>query len=194
VKLTHTRAILAALALGMTTACSTQTPGHPIAVAAEPHDSDHTTTSAPTTSSQPSTSDEGLAALDPCDLFTPATKTALGVTGSPEPDETRSAKLCQFKVAKETGAESYTLAVAVYPKLGIDKVASTSEQKPLTIGSHRAIQSHGSANSTACAVALEVTATSRVDVLGSGAGGGMRADVICPKVLDAAKLVEPELP
>ncbi|WP_152552362.1 DUF3558 domain-containing protein [Actinokineospora spheciospongiae] len=189
-KLTRIGAVLAILALGMITACSTQTPGNPTAATAEPNKSDQATTSP----SQPPTSDEGADTLDPCVLFTPATKTALGVTGPAEPDETRSAKLCQWKVAKETGAESYTLAVAVFPKLGIDKVTSTSEKEPLTIGDHRAIQWHGTATSSSCAVSLELTATSRVDVLGSGAGGGMPPEVICPKVLDAAKLVEPELP
>ncbi|WP_110079405.1 DUF3558 domain-containing protein [Actinokineospora spheciospongiae] len=192
-KLTRTRAILVAFALATTTACSTQTPGHPIAVAAEPNGSDHTTTPPSTASSQPpSTSDGGLDTLDPCDLLTPAAKTALGVTGPPEPDETRIAKLCQFTVAKETAAESYALTVAIYPKLGIDKVNFINEKKSLTIGSHRAIQGYGSATSNACAVALEVTATSRVDVLGSGGGGPPGS--ICPQVLDAAKLVEPELP
>ncbi|MCG8914196.1 DUF3558 domain-containing protein [Actinokineospora sp. PR83] len=173
----------------MTTACSTQTPGHPTAVATEPDGSDRTTTSA--TPSQPPTSDNPLATLDPCDLFTPAAKTALGVTGSPQPDETRIAKLCQWKVAKETGAESYTFTVAAYPELGIDKVVATGEKKSLTMGTHRAVQSLGGPTGSVCAVALEVTATSRVDVLATGAGGGA---TLCPQVLDAAKLVEPELP
>ncbi|EWC58567.1 hypothetical protein UO65_6168 [Actinokineospora spheciospongiae] len=43
-------------------------------------------------------------------------------------------------------------------------------------------------------VSIELTATSRVDVSGIGTGGTMEPAVLCPKVLDAAKLVEPELP
>ena len=141
-------------------------------------------------SASPEPTDGQIAALDPCDLLTPAAKSTLGVTGSPEPDETRSAKVCQWKVAKESVADGYTYAVAIFPRLGIDKVVADGEKKELTIGPRRAVESLRGGGA-ACAVSIEITPTSRVDVQ---ANGGPTGPALCPMVLDAARLLEPELP
>ncbi len=60
------------------------------------------------------------------------------------------------------------------------------------VNSRRGIQSLGVGGSV-CAVSIEVTATSRVEVTGTGAGSN-DGSLLCPKVQAAAELLEPELP
>ncbi|MCG8915167.1 DUF3558 domain-containing protein [Actinokineospora sp. PR83] len=158
------------------------------------------TTDAPATggsgeSGSPSTTspDSGggsLASLDPCEMLTDSQKSELGVTGQAEPDETTSAKYCKWRVdANPAVPGGYQLALAVFPELGLDRVNAVGEKTPVPVGSRRAIQSLR-AGGGVCAISIEVTATSRVDVQASGGDG----KALCPAALDAAKVVEPELP
>ncbi|EWC61774.1 hypothetical protein UO65_2961 [Actinokineospora spheciospongiae] len=111
------------------------------------------------------------------------------MTGAAQPDETASSKYCQWATGTGTAAERFTYGVAVFPELGIDKVVADGEKKPLVVGQRKAVESLRSAGGV-CAISIEVTPTSRVDVQAVGRDGA----ALCPKVLEAAKLIEPELP
>ena len=171
-----------------TVACSTETGGRAVP----------DSTGAATTTPEESTSDSveptsetngDLAAVDPCDLLTPSMKTTLGVTGEPQPEKTPSAELCQWSVDKGSIADSFTYGIAVFPRAGIDKVVAVGEKKEITVGSRKAIESLR-AGGAVCAISIEVTPTSRVDVQASGGDGA----ALCAPALEAAELVEPELP
>ncbi|EWC61320.1 hypothetical protein UO65_3376 [Actinokineospora spheciospongiae] len=131
-----------------------------------------------------------MASLDPCEMLTDAQKRTLGVTGEPKPNETTSSKYCQWQVDDNPAVpDGYALGVLVFPESGIDQVNAVGEKTPVTVGSRRAIQSVRAGGSV-CAISIEVTATSRVDVQASGDD----APELCTAALDAAKVVEPELP
>lgn len=131
-----------------------------------------------------------MASLDPCEMLTDSQKSELGVTGEAKPSKTTSSNLCQWQVDDNPAVPGgYALGVLVFPKLGIDRVVAVGEKVPVTVGSRRAIQSFGAGGSV-CAISIEVTATSRVDVQASGDG----APELCTAAMDAAKVVEPELP
>ncbi|MCG8920799.1 DUF3558 domain-containing protein [Actinokineospora sp. PR83] len=175
--------------------CSTKTAGSAVPGVVDSGAPEPSTTPTRSTSESggPTRSGSSAASIDPCALFTPATKAALGVTGPAKPDETRIARFCQWKVDKGSIADSYHFTVAVFPELGIDQLVADGEKKSISVGSRRAVQAITQLNDV-CMVSIELTATSRVDVTGIGTGGTMEPAVLCPKVLDAAKLVEPELP
>lgn len=181
---------LTAATLSGTVACSDRTTGRAV-----PDETQTTSTGSEETTDTPTEptsapgGDDTLASLDPCELFTSSARSALGVLGAPQPDETPSAKTCQWSLGTGTAAERFTYGVGIFPKLGVDKVNSTGPKKEITVGSRRAIESLGGGGAV-CAISIEVTATSRVDVQATGRDGAS----LCPKVLEAAKLVEPELP
>ncbi|EWC60051.1 hypothetical protein UO65_4617 [Actinokineospora spheciospongiae] len=122
-------------------------------------------------------------------MFTDSIKARLGITGSGTPNSAPSSEACRWKVDKGTVADSYTIGVVVFPKLGLDEVVSTGEKTPVQVADRRAIQSLRAAGSV-CAISVEVTATSRVDVQITGDD----ATALCPKALEAAELIEPALP
>ncbi|MCG8920405.1 DUF3558 domain-containing protein [Actinokineospora sp. PR83] len=153
--------------------------------------SDEPTTSPRTTSSSPS-GDGSLSSVDPCELPTPSMKTTLGLTTTPESRDSSSSSLCQWQVGDGEIADRYNFGIAVFLKLGVDEVVAVGEKKEVKINSRRGVQSLRAGGSV-CAVSIEVTATSRVDVQATGAGSndGSR---LCPRVPAAAELIEPALP
>jgi hypothetical protein len=177
----------AALAVGLA-GCSSETPGNatPTETAdggSTPSFPDGTPTGEETTA--PSDGDSGTADLEPCDLLTAEELTALGLPSEPfEEGELGPARRCQWQASGGNG-----LDVAVMDDLGIDEVQSENTPRPLTIGSHDAAEYDGVLGT--CVVAMAVTDSSRVDVLGT-AGGDMNK--ACDVANQAAKLVEPKLP
>jgi hypothetical protein len=125
----------------------------------------------------------GTADLQPCDMLTSDEQNQLQLAGGTE-DEVGQARTCTWSASDE-----YSVSVGIEDALGLDDVQSTGPKKPMTVGSHDAIQSTGGASS--CAVNLGVTDTSRVDVVSSASGGVERA---CEIAKQAADLVEPKLP
>lgn len=94
-----------------------------------------------------------------------------------------------WRVEKDSIADSYAVAVALFHDRGIKDVIPNGEVKKLTVGKHEAVQYIGGSGGT-CAIALAVTEKSRIDVQASGRTG----EKLCAPALEAAKLVEPELP
>lgn len=186
-------AVFAALLPWAVVACSAQTPGRAVADqdVTMTEGSDEPTTSPGTTSSSPS-GDSPLISVDPCELPTPSMKTTLGLTKPPESRDSSSSSLCQWQVGDGEIANRYNFGIGVFLKRGIDEVVAVGEKKEIKVNSRRGIQSLGAGGSV-CAVSIEVTATSRVDVQATGAGSndGSR---LCPRVLEAAELIEPVLP
>ncbi|WP_424187426.1 DUF3558 domain-containing protein [Actinokineospora sp. G85] len=172
------------LALALTS-CAQQVPGTPVALmGGAPQDSK-------ATPSSPSDASDGLASLDPCDLLSEANKSALHVDGEPKPKEYSHVKACGWTVHDDPLVpEGYHLGIAVYPRKGIDDaVATDGVLTPVQVGKHRGIRYLGAGKSV-CSIALEVTATSRIDISGSGIDDAGR----CPAAERAARLIEPDLP
>lgn len=115
--------------------------------------------------------------------------TSLGVTGEPKEGTLKSIPSCQWRVDKGSITDSYTIGVALYERRGLKDVVASGQIQKIQVGSRQAAQYLGEGGAH-CAVALEVSASSRVDVLATGDN----ADKLCAPVLEAAKLVEPELP
>ncbi len=127
--------------------------------------------------------DSGTADLQPCDLLSAQDLTALGLPGCGVERDVGPARSCQWQTSG-----SHTVSVGVIDELGIDGVRSDSTPAPLDVGSHRPVQYVGVLGT--CAVAIEVTDSSRVDVLGSAGGDMTKA---CGFANQAAELVEPKL-
>jgi hypothetical protein len=83
----------------------------------------------------------------------------------------------------------FTIQVGTFDVLGIKDVVATGEIKPVpTVGTHQAVQSiYG----TVCAISIEVTRTSRVDIGGAANGDTAKS---CQIAMQVARLVEPKLP
>ncbi|WP_169735448.1 DUF3558 domain-containing protein [Actinokineospora inagensis] len=170
--------VTAALALA---ACTTQTTGSPTTQGAEPGSIEptHSSTTEPTRTT----------AIDPCELLTePALKT-LGVTGIGKPGKITGVTSCDWRVNKESAGGGYTISVGYYPHLGLGDIVTSSRPASVSVGKHKAVQALGPGG-IGCLVGIEVTTTSRVDVM---AVGGKPED-LCAPALDAARLVEPRLP
>lgn len=130
-----------------------------------------------------------MAKLQPCELISSAAATALGITGPPKEDDLAGTRICQWRVEKGSITDSYALGVAIFHDMGIKDVVPNGEVKNLTVGKHEAVQYFGASGGT-CAIAIAVTEKSRIDVQASGRTG----EKLCAPALEAAKLVEPELP
>ncbi|GLW92397.1 hypothetical protein Aglo03_32130 [Actinokineospora globicatena] len=92
-------------------------------------------------------------------------------------------------MVKDSVADSYLLGIALQNGLTLADADSEKQAERLDIGSHKAVR-FLSTNPGICVVAIELSAKSRVDVEAVG-GDGQK---LCAPALDAAKLVEPELP
>lgn len=153
-----------------------------------------TTSEPPTESGPPSTSKttgagDSLASVEPCELLNSSAQSALGITEERGEDELGGARVCGWRVRKATAAESFTYTVAIYESAGLTDIVSDGAVKPMKVGSREAAESLRSAGG-GCAISLAVTESSRVDVLAVGGDGAK----LCAPALEAAKLVEPELP
>ncbi len=177
--------VVALLALGLV-GCSEETPGN--AISGEdtqrptiPGDTGTSVPTAPPESSQGGGS--GTADLQPCDLLTSSEQATFGLGPGVE-DELGPARTCQWQASGR-----HTITVGVVDDLGLDDVQSSGGKQPMKVGSHDAVQFTGGVS--ACAIAIGVTDTSRVDV--SGVAGGDPAKA-CAVAKQAAELVEPKLP
>ncbi|WP_233158360.1 DUF3558 domain-containing protein [Actinokineospora bangkokensis] len=133
-----------------------------------------------------------LVDLDPCALVTPSIRSRLGVRGEADEGGTASARSCQWTVERGSARDSYVLGVAVFPTLGLDEVSASGGVADVEIGGRRALRSLR-LNGTVCAISLELTATSRVDVQANSATQRDGA-LLCPRAEEAAGLIEAELP
>lgn len=178
---------LAALLAGVV-ACSSETPGD-----ATPGGDGGTDVQIPTeggggSSEPPETTTEtesGSPAdeLAPCDLLTSDEQSSLSLGAAVEED-LGGARSCEWQASG-----SHLVRVDIWNDLGIDGVKSKTTPEPKTVGSHDAMQYTGELG--VCAVALELTETSRVDVVSVAGGDVPKA---CTIANQAAKLVEPKLP
>ncbi len=114
---------------------------------------------------------------------------SLGVTGEPKEGTSKSVPSCQWRVNKASVTDSYTIGVGIYERRGLKDIVADGEITKQQVGSRQAAQYLGEGGGH-CAVALEVTESSRVDVLVTGGD----AAKLCAPALEAAKLVESELP
>ncbi|SES26214.1 DUF3558 family protein [Actinokineospora terrae] len=172
----------AALLVVLCAACTTQTGGTALPAPGAPAG----TTS---TNGRPQPDPRALQAAQPCDLLPAAALRPLGVTGVGKPASTSKARQCEWRVDKGTVAESYTIAVVIYESTGVADIKTDKEIEYLNVGAHSAARffTRGSAG---CALGLEITPTSRVDVQVTGED----PEALCGPALEAAKQVEPALP
>lgn len=170
--------------------CSSTTPGVPNPGGST---SGPATTSADEPTDEPTTSADApespLASVDPCELLDAAALSSLGITAEGAEVTVGGARGCRWRVRKDSVSDSYTIGTAIYEELGLKDVVADGDTKEITVNGRDAVERLG-VGGTACAVALAVTDTSRVDVVATGADGKS----LCPAVNQAAKLVEPELP
>jgi len=179
-------AMLAAVLLGIV-GCSSETPG-----AATPGEDGETGVQIPTnggggSTESPETSETETGSpaddLEPCDLLSSGEQSSLSL-GPGEEKTLAGARSCTWQASG-----SHTVGTDIWDNLGIEDVESTTEPEPKTIGSHNAMQYVGELG--VCAVALELTDTSRVDVISVAGGDVAKA---CTIANQAAELVEPKLP
>lgn len=165
-------------------ACSTAPPGDPVPrpAAGNGGSQDRTITAEPTGRTS-------LAAVDPCGLLTPSGQSAMAVTDDGQAKERGGARYCEWRVRKDSIADSYTIAVGVWEDRGVDHAVSERAVRHLEVNSREAVEGVGAA-AASCFVALAVTETSRVDAAVVGTDG----EQLCPVALELAELVEPELP
>ena len=177
-------AVLAALASGAV-ACSS-TPGNPV-----PSEESSTPTSGserPTRSTSTSRADSGtgpLTGIDPCSLLPESAASQLGL-GQGASRDILGSPACRWVVSG-----SHTTDVVIFDDLGLkDLVATGGRQDLPPIGGRQAVQSFGAGGNT-CAITLDVTESSRVDVQTTA---GTDKDKACEVSLQVARLVEPQLP
>jgi Protein of unknown function (DUF3558) len=178
-------AVVAACAIALV-GCSSETPGE-----ANPGDStdggsvpsfeETGSTETPTEPSEDPGS--GTGDLEPCELLSAQDASALGLPGQGEESDVVSSRGCQWQTSG-----SHTVTIGLFEDAGIGDVVSDTSPKPLTVGSHDAVEYTGGGT---CGVAIAVTDSSRVDVLGTAGGDLTRA---CQVANQAAELVEPKLP
>lgn len=177
----------AAALLVLLAGCSEPTAGNPSA-GDEPTGTEQTTTEESTESStEPPSEDNGLAAVQPCDLADESARSGLGLTGGEE-KKFGEARVCVFRKEGATLNESYTVQVEIFENRGFaDIVASDVQQLP-EIGDHSAVRFTGTTGG--CAVSLGVTEESRVDA--TAVGGDPQQG--CTVAQQLATAVEPNLP
>jgi hypothetical protein len=136
------------------------------------------------TSTQPSVPRSPIADVLPCSLLS-ASEVAELRAGPGKDERVNNARACNFN-----DGDGFVLGVAIYDELGLEDLVAGSDIKPVpTVGRHKAVQAIGGIDT--CGIVIEVTKTSRVDVLGTAGGNEQKS---CEIALRAAKLVEPRLP
>lgn len=132
--------------------------------------------------------ESGTAALQPCELLTAEDLTALDLpTTEKEARNLGPARGCQWQ-KPHSDEPGHTVTLGIMDELSIDEVVSDTDPKPLTVGSHEAMRYTAGGS---CGIAMAVTESSRVDVLGTSDGDLKRG---CKVAKRAAKLVEQHLP
>lgn len=137
------------------------------------------------TTATSSTKAESLADTDPCELLTADDKSALGVTKSEGPEKFGTARICRFRAA------AGGITPSIWDAAGLAQAVETGPVSDVTVGSREAKQMRNTATG-GCVVMLAVAESSRVDVLATDRQGDR--DEACDLALQAAKLIEPNLP
>ncbi|MFD1046859.1 DUF3558 family protein [Kibdelosporangium lantanae] len=183
---------LAAIAIlgGLVTACASTTAGMPLSAGT-------TTSTIPESggpfSEKPVTSATSkdavppgpLKNVEPCTLLSPKEVADLHA-GAPRSELVGYVRTCRF-----TEGKGFVISYGILDEAGLDAISANGPITPVpTVGTHRAVQSVGGLDT--CAISIEVTKTSRVDVHGTDDDGdGQRA---CALAMTLARLVEPKLP
>ncbi|GAA2984215.1 hypothetical protein GCM10010483_30640 [Actinokineospora diospyrosa] len=113
----------------------------------------------------------------------------LGISTVGEEQESKSRSSCLWRVEKPVAGNSYSIDVSFYKERSLGELVSDHERTPVQVGEHKGVKVLGDMDS-GCIIALEVTATSRVDVR---AIGGDSAG-LCGVAMAAAERVEARLP
>lgn len=182
-------ATLVALVTMAAASCTTTTKGDPAASAGSTR-----TTDAPTSGASGATNPPGadpLATVDPCSLLSPETVSKNGLTqGQPEPEP--DARTCSWDKKADANSAGYGVSIGIYDHVGLNQINTsdvTISNHPL--GHHQGRLVKFNALGT-CHVALGVTGTSRVDVLGISGRGDI--DEACAVAISVAPSVESKLP
>lgn len=182
-------AVAVAALLILLAGCSERTEGSPTAggtPTSQSQTTERSTEETTTGSSEPGTED-GLAAIKPCDLLADDEVASLQLT--PEGEETvGSARVCNYRREGPTINESFAVGVALYDDQGLDDLNAENIQPLPNIGSHEAASY--TELSGACGIAVVVSDTSRVNV--SSTGGDVQQG--CQLTTQLATAVEPKLP
>lgn len=184
-----TTATLVALVALAATSCTSTTTGNPAATTGPTR-----TTDAPgsgSTSAANPTGADPLAAIDPCSLLSPETVSKNQLTqGEPEPEP--GARTCSWAKKADANSAGYSVTIGIYDHMGLNQINTdnvTIEDHP--VGHHQGRLVQFTALGT-CRVAMAVTDTSRVDVLGVSGGGDL--NVACTVANTVAPSVESKLP
>ncbi|MFC3449471.1 DUF3558 family protein [Amycolatopsis speibonae] len=172
---------LAAAALVLA-ACSSEKPGSASpAPSAPPAQS--------SASSAPATSGGDTASIDPCSLVSAADLASYGTFKPPTSENAGGARLCTLSKEAATAAEGLSIGVGVRDTQGLDTVSDAGNGKTSgNVNGRKAVLAPRPPGG--CLMALELTASARVDVLIAGEDTE-KACGIAEKVAD---LVEPKLP
>ena len=165
-------AVLCAVATGCTTG-GTATPGPTGATTTEQ-------TSKTTASSKPSNGGDLLADFDPCAVVNSV-----------------AAQLKLTEIEEEGGdtcianySSSVAFSLAAHPELGIEETVG-GQPSDIAVGARKAKLVKSPTTTASCLVAIEVTATSRVDV---GTSARASLDEACAAATAIATAIEPKLP
>lgn len=174
---------LAAAAALVLTACSSEEPGSASPAPSVPPVQTGGSSSAPATGGGDTTS------IDPCSLISAADLSSYGTFKPPVTTNVGGARLCQFDREAAAASDSLSVGVGIRDTQSVDSVNDGGNGKTTgTVNGRKAVLAPKPA--TACLMALEVGATSRVDVI-TVSTDSEKACGIAEKVAD---IVEPKLP
>ncbi|MFE9744589.1 DUF3558 family protein [Saccharothrix saharensis] len=174
IKVLSARVVLASALLGLVvTGCTTQGTPTPGAGSTTTEKAVETTTS-----TKPSGGGDTLADFDACE----ALKSAAGLQLT---EVEADGQACDAEFSATT-----SVTVKAQPSLKIDEAVG-KELSDITVGSRKAKLVKAPSSESSCLVAIEVTATSRVDV---GASANASQAEACEAATKVATAIEPKLP
>ncbi|WP_306743858.1 hypothetical protein [Saccharothrix yanglingensis] len=175
------RSVLPVAVLGAVLAGCTSTPGTPTPETTGAATATTGGATSPTTSG--AAAGDGLADFDVCAELE-GVASALGLTEI----ERKGAQDCEARYAGRIGVR-----VKAQPELGVEEFVPGSDSKisDLPLGGHRAKLVTAPLTTSSCAVTIEVTPSSRVDVVSSSPATQEQA---CEAATKVATAVEPKLP
>jgi len=122
--------------------------------------------------------------MQACALLTTADVTPLGATGPGEEfDTSKESRGCTYQ---KSG--SFTVGASIFDTLGIKDVTDRGTLKPLTVGSHEAVQGMSGG---LCAIAIKTGETSRVEATGQTNADAQKS---CELAHQVAEILEKKLP
>jgi hypothetical protein len=169
-------AVLGAVLAGCSGTAGTPTPETTGTTAAPTED-----TGSSTTSSAPA--GDSLADFDTCEALE-GVASELGLTRVEKARENS----CEARYAERIGVR-----VIAYPELGVDDFVpgANTQISDLPLGSHKAKRATAPTTDSSCAIVIEITSSSRVDVVGSSPSTQEQA---CEAATKVATAIEPKLP